>query len=214
MAFAVLIVLTAPLAQAPLTIEPLDPQMGRAQYQAAVANYLGEPVPAPAPIPTTAPPAMIGLSEPIAAASVAVPQPATCCDSSAQGYVDGLYAQCQCEGKCKCGKRKRKWFGKGDDDDCSGCWKLSTCDLYPHYAYYPKHHGYYYFRPYNYTMVPVQQQIAVRLGADSRNPYTVELLTNLVPATDRPVQSTTRLLRQGRVLPSLEQLLVPTPAAY
>ena len=43
--------------------------------------------------------------------------------------------------------------------------------MYQHYAYYPEMHGYYYFRPYNWTHLAEHQQIATEWGEDPRNPY-------------------------------------------
>jgi hypothetical protein len=41
----------------------------------------------------------------------------------------------------------------------------------PHYPYFPAMHGYYYFRPYNGSMLRPQQMIAVSWGCDPRAPY-------------------------------------------
>jgi hypothetical protein len=43
--------------------------------------------------------------------------------------------------------------------------------MFPHYPYYPANHGYYYFRPYNFTHVPAQKEIALILGEDPAAPY-------------------------------------------
>jgi hypothetical protein len=47
----------------------------------------------------------------------------------------------------------------------------STCDMPPHYAYYPIYHGYFSFKPYNFCMVLRQQQTVVLWGLDPRIPY-------------------------------------------
>jgi hypothetical protein len=47
----------------------------------------------------------------------------------------------------------------------------STCNLPPHYAYYPTFHGYFTFQPYNYSSVLRQQQTALCWGLDPRAPY-------------------------------------------
>jgi len=63
----------------------------------------------------------------------------------------------------------RKW-GK-----CKGgCHKYcfsSTCDMIQHYPYFPKNHGYYYYRPYNHIHVLEHQYQALSLGGDPRAPY-------------------------------------------
>jgi len=63
----------------------------------------------------------------------------------------------------------RKW-GKSEN----GCHKYcfsSTCDMIQHYSYFPKNHGYYYYRPYNYIHVLEHQYQALSLGGDPRAPY-------------------------------------------
>ncbi len=58
---------------------------------------------------------------------------------------------------------------------CGSQWICSTCDMPPHYAYYPPLHGYYYFRPYNHAHIPQQQQLVEYWGGDPRNPYANEV---------------------------------------
>ncbi len=41
----------------------------------------------------------------------------------------------------------------------------------PHYSYHPEMHGYYYFRPYNWTHIAEHQQITSQWGEDPRNPW-------------------------------------------
>jgi hypothetical protein len=51
---------------------------------------------------------------------------------------------------------------------CSAC---SPCNMPSPYHYYPDSHGYYYFRPYNFTHVPQHQAFVQSYGGDPRNPY-------------------------------------------
>lgn len=97
--------------------------------------------------------------------------------------------------------------GKDECKDCKKLLKYSTCDLYPHYAYYPKDHGYYYFRPYNYTHVLEHQQTVLKWGGDPRNPYSTHVLANLFVNVQHPAPTPLRL--QGVSLPQLEDLLKP-----
>jgi hypothetical protein len=96
-----------------------------------------------------------------------------------------------------------------------GCCKRhclhSTCDMYPHYAYFPEHHGYYYFRPYNYMHIFEHQQQVLQLGGDPRNPYSVSMFAPLhrefeerVPRIHEPEE---RVRLQEPPLPQLEDLL-------
>jgi len=55
------------------------------------------------------------------------------------------------------------------------CPLCGACNMPQHYAYFPAMHGYYYFRPYNYTHIAKQQQIAASWGADPRFPYSNEI---------------------------------------
>ncbi|MDZ7619779.1 MAG: hypothetical protein U1E05_22500 [Patescibacteria group bacterium] len=64
------------------------------------------------------------------------------------------------------------------DDPCCECHRCrrarmigSTCNMPPHYAYFPAMHGYYYFRPYNHSHVATQQTYARMWGEDPANPY-------------------------------------------
>jgi len=50
-------------------------------------------------------------------------------------------------------------------------WFISPCNMYQHYPYWPKDHGYYYFRPYNMVHVAIQRDLAASWGEDPRNPY-------------------------------------------
>jgi hypothetical protein len=50
-------------------------------------------------------------------------------------------------------------------------WCISPCNMYQHYPYWPKDHGYYYFRPYHMMHVVQQRELAASWGEDPRNPY-------------------------------------------
>jgi len=67
----------------------------------------------------------------------------------------------------------------GGDRDCCGRHKKycarSTCNMHPHYAYYPANHGYYYFRPYNYNHVELHKELASAMGLESIAPYSTEV---------------------------------------
>jgi len=50
-------------------------------------------------------------------------------------------------------------------------WLFNPCNMYPHFAYWPRYGGYYYFRPYHMIRVAEQRDIAASWGEDPRNPY-------------------------------------------
>ena len=51
--------------------------------------------------------------------------------------------------------------------------------MYPESPYFPVNHGNYYFRPYTWSHVGIQQQIASTWGADPRAPYQSEVFAHL-----------------------------------
>lgn len=112
-----------------------------------------------------------------------------CCDGG-----NGLFGRC-CRG----------WGGRC----CGPCSCHSTCDMYPHYWYYPEHHGYYYFRPYNYTHIFEHQAIVARWGGDPRNPYSHELFHRLYSSygVEAPTlfEPSLHTFRPG--LPNLEEMV-------
>ena len=89
---------------------------------------------------------------------------------------------------------------------CQLCWHVacldSTCDMYPHYAYYPECHGSYYFRPYNWEHYA--QDTALGLGLGPAAPYSEESFHELMPSTI-PEQPLIRVRRPK--LPNVEGLL-------
>jgi hypothetical protein len=50
-------------------------------------------------------------------------------------------------------------------------WCKSPCDMSLRFQYWPKDHGYYYFRPYHMVHVAIQRDLAASWGEDPRNPY-------------------------------------------
>lgn len=81
--------------------------------------------------------------------------PSACGDSSCCGN-DGCCWYSPCCKPCRPGK----W-----NDPC----KYGTCDLYPHFAYRPESHGYYYFRPYNWMHYDQHRQALP--GTDWKFPH-------------------------------------------
>lgn len=53
-------------------------------------------------------------------------------------------------------------------------WICGRCDMVQHFPYGNTTRGYYYFRPYNYQMIPGQQDFVQSWGGDIRHPYTNE----------------------------------------
>jgi hypothetical protein len=98
----------------------------------------------------------------------------------------------------------------------------STCNMPLHYPYYPPHHGYYTFKPYNFLHVFDDQALAPSLRGDPRTPYAtlqfeafyaeagVDSDVSLPEAKDLALQP---LRRRTRPLPDLEELLKPAPHA-
>jgi len=149
--------------------------------------------------PATSSPATVG---PIAEISgvpmgACVSEPVTTCGQPVVtdcGYGSGHQGN-------HCGKMHKKHW----------CCIHSTGDMYPHFPYYPEHHGYYYFRPYNYTNVLLHQSQGLQLGVNPGNPYSVSMLnplfeqfalTNISRDDDYD-----RLPPQRDSLPKLEDLL-------
>lgn len=78
----------------------------------------------------------------------------------------------------------------------------STCDMYPHYAYYPECHGSYYFRPYNWEHYA--QDTALMLGLGHAAPYSEDGFHELKPVVV-PEQPVIQVRHQK--LPNIEDLL-------
>lgn len=97
---------------------------------------------------------------------------ATCCQPAVYCCTACGHACCTAPGihmRKACGKMK--W-----------CRFWTTGDMYPHYAYYPAHHGYYYYRPYNYTTVLEHKQTGMLIGANYNDPYSVAMFDDIYDA--------------------------------
>lgn len=94
----------------------------------------------------------------------------------------------------------------GHSVGCHMAWRVacldSTCDMYPHYAYYPECHGPYYFRPYNWEHYA--QDTALMLGVGHAAPYSEDGLQELKPVAI-PRQTVIQVRYQK--LPNIEDLL-------
>jgi hypothetical protein len=117
----------------------------------------------------------------------------------------GACCEVSCDDCCECGWWTRCccW--------CRGCCSCcySTCDMYPHYAYFPAHHGYYYMRPYNHQLVAVQRDWVVQFGGDARAPYSNEYLKDRFANLDIPGRPDNKI--RSRQLPSLPSLADDLP---
>lgn len=97
------------------------------------------------------------------------------------------------------------------DGSCEGgC--FNTCNMPPHYAYFPADHGNYYFRPYNYHRIANHQQFVMTYGGNPRHPYANDVF-------DRVYQTVGEELLEEAVEDALERpapiplpVPVPTPA--
>jgi hypothetical protein len=58
-------------------------------------------------------------------------------------------------------------------------WHMSPGNMFPQVSYPPAAHGYYYFKPYNYSMVPFQQHASQRWGQPLSQPYMGPLQNDL-----------------------------------
>lgn len=103
-----------------------------------------------------------------------------------------------CEDSCYCHRCCRGCLSNW----CKWHWMDSTCDMYPHYAYYPENHGYYYYRPYNWEHYG--QDTPRMLGLGYAAPYSEDGFRELKPTAvvQQPV-----LAPRRKSLPKLEELL-------
>ncbi len=131
----------------------------------------------------------------------------SCCRCSKNG--DCVCDACCCHygssGDCHCCCKKRKRC-------CCCLFEESTCDMYPHYAYDPVFHGYYYFRPYNYRHIALHQQISVSQGGTTEAPYSTAHLAAVYREVESgydapaPVKRP-QLKRFSPALPDLQEIL-------
>lgn len=160
-------------------------------------------------------------------APAACSQPASCYQPLDCGQVVGCEAPVGCGAPAGCGGMSPCGCGCGygnpcqcgeDDGCCKRCcnrcrwrWAHTTGDMYPHFAYYPQDHGYYYFRPYNYIHVFEHRARVVSLGGDPRNPYSVAMFDPIYEEFNQnapvmqPLPGSVHPL--GSQLPMLEGLL-------
>jgi hypothetical protein len=103
--------------------------------------------------------------------AVVAPRPAVMAPAGVCNVCDVSEGPCEtgCQAQGECWPRRH---GCRCNCSCGGCSCCSTCDMFPHYAYRPVNYGYYYFRPYNWTMIGQHQNIAAAWGLDPTNPYT------------------------------------------
>lgn len=76
----------------------------------------------------------------------------------------GCSASCPHCGNSGCALDRLFWHGLPNPH-------RSTCDMPQHYMYYAEPKFYYYFRPYNWFHIPVQQDDVRAFGGDPRHPY-------------------------------------------
>ena len=91
------------------------------------------------------------------------------------------------------------------------CWR-STGDFPGHVPYAAPYFGYYYFRPYNWSMVAEQQAIAAKWGGDPRIPYGQDVFERLYASLPVPEATPFDRNKIGRYpgekkLPKLDDLL-------
>jgi hypothetical protein len=67
------------------------------------------------------------------------------------------------------------------DCACDGAAPHCCCCRMPqHHPYFPSLHGYYYFRPYNYSQIAQQQAFVAGYGGDPRNPFANEVFKRVL----------------------------------
>lgn len=164
----------------------------------SVWQYDGEVIPAN----TVSAPATISL----ASCECSYPAAHSCMTGGAcqSGYgtgggagVCGMCGSSYCDGCCQL--KKRPWLD----------WR-TTGDMYPHYAYTPVYHGYYYFRPYNYTNILRQKGEVVALGGDPKAPYSHKMFLRIYEQIDLTAYEESPA--NGENLPVLEPIHTPLPS--
>ncbi len=170
--------------------------------ETAIEPVSTEPLPLPAEVSTNSS-AVVGCDLSGNCDGCEYTPGATCCD--VEPY------RCCCCGHENCympGIHRRYKCGK-----LNWCRVWTTGDMYQHYAYYPAHHGYYYFRPYNYTNVLEHKSMVARLGGETNHPYSVAMFTPIYEnyyLTNPEIVDTAPSLDMipgASLLPNLENLL-------
>lgn len=124
-----------------------------------------------------------------------------------------------CDGPCPDGT----WFGYGSDHWSwryfgyfrPRCFCPTTGDWYPHFAYLPAFHGYYYYKPYNFTHVLRDMRRDQVLGEIPFMPYSTLMFAEVYHDAENaayvpfgPPEPTVRPLSPvSKPLPDLEVLL-------
>lgn len=163
----------------------------------SVWQYDGEVIPAN----TVSAPATISL----ASCECSYPAAHSCmpgneCGSGQSGSGYGACNACGssfCDGCCQL--KKRSWL------DCE-----TTGDMYPHYPYTPVYHGYYYFRPYNYSTILRQKGEVIALGGDPKAPYSHKMFIQIYDHID--LTSYEEYPSNGGSLPVLEPVHSQLPS--
>jgi len=110
------------------------------------------------------------------------------CDACGSSFCNGC-----------CHLKKRGWLN----------WK-TTGEMYPHYPYTPVYHGYYYFRPYNYSNILRQKGEVVALGGDPKAPYSHKMFIKIYEQID--LTSYEESPSNGEDLPTLEPIHSSLPS--
>lgn len=171
------------------------------------AQSISAPVDAPLPLPA------VETTPHLESTAACDAVTSSCCDYQPGATCCGVEPyRCCCCGHVDCympGIHKRKHNGK-----LKWCRVWTTGDMYQHYAYYPAHHGYYYFRPYNYTNVLEHKAQIVALGGQRNSPYTHEILDATYeryyesnPVIEPPVLDKSEIPGASN-LPNVEELLL------
>lgn len=191
----------------PVAPAPTPAEAERPPYEAAPAP----PTPVPE-MPSAAPvPGGFGTHDSVGAGIPLEPE-AAFSGYGGQAYCDECMACNECTD------------AHADCDDLRyyltlGCRCRTTCNMYQHYPYFPTFHGYYYFRPYHWTYIRRDQEIAARLGEDPRFPYQTTVFDYVYDALGIEAKEDAELPLLPRLeagLPNLEDLLnkpnAPEPA--
>lgn len=118
-----------------------------------------------------------------------------------------------CYGRGFCHPCAHHGFGICHHSWCKCCRFLhSTCDMYPHYPYFPEHHGYYYFRPYNFMHIFRHTEEAITIQGSPWHPYSIAIFDTIPipvgPDVLEEIGKEEYMLRPlHQTLPKLEDLL-------